>query len=95
LCVAAGGFDHQAIGSAPDVTQKGNEMTDWQQRVIEERDELRVKIRKLVLFIYQDSSLDEIDRKLLSDQLLAMIQFDSTLCARIDKLVSPTLETKV
>ena len=60
-------------------------MTDWQERVVEERADLRGKIRKLVVFLYAGpgEALDEFERALLRDQLSAMTEYDSALSMRI------------
>ena len=60
-------------------------MEDWQIRVVEERAELRIKIRKLVAFIYVEPvpTLDEYEWTLLRDQLAAMLEYDSALSVRI------------
>jgi hypothetical protein len=60
-------------------------MSEWQNRVIEERNQLREKIRKLVVFLYAGpgEALDEFESALLRDQLSAMTEYDSALSMRI------------
>ena len=62
-------------------------MQDWQQRVIEERDELAERINKLGAFI-GSKRLPEVttqqDRALLGEQLTLMERYYDVLCRRVE-----------
>lgn len=65
-------------------------MNAWQLCVVEERAALRIKIRKMVLFIYvepEQFAMDEYEWTLLRDQLAAMLEYDSSLSVRIQRFV--------
>lgn len=58
---------------------------DYQQRVLEEHQQLEDRIKKLTYYLstQQFQLLDEIDQQLLNDQLDAMLEYEGTLLARI------------
>lgn len=58
---------------------------DYQQRVLEENQQLEDRIKKLTYYLstQQFQLLDERDQQLLSDQLDAMLEYQSILIARI------------
>ena len=60
-------------------------MTDWQQRLLDEADELAKKISALVAFISSGVylSLSERERQLLSAQLKYMFDYQYVLSERI------------
>lgn len=60
-------------------------MQDWQQRVVEEKSDLDVKIKKLETFVLSEKwyGLDPIDQDLLKRQLFVMIQYTNRLRDRI------------
>jgi hypothetical protein len=62
-----------------------NIMTDWQQRIEDEKSQLDVKVSKLKLFIYGKSfeGLDAIDKALLKDQCNTMVKYSNILADRI------------
>ena len=72
-------------------------MTDWQQRVIDEKRELDAKIEKLRRFIFHGKintvevwseafeALDHLDRCLLQDQLNYMTKYSKVLTERIER----------
>jgi len=63
-------------------------MQEWQQRVIEERDELNEKHDKLVDFIENNPQfglLEEADQDLLTQQEAYMEAYVATLNARIER----------
>lgn len=63
---------------------------DWQQRLIEERDQLSERIGKLTVFMssqaYRD--IDQRDQFLLSQQFLAMSKYRAILNDRIDRIMT-------
>lgn len=62
-------------------------MQEWQQRVIEEYDELKGRTDKLEIFRNGDSwdNLDIIDQTLLENQYLFMIGYGNILEKRIER----------
>lgn len=68
-------------------------MLDYQQRVIDEKVELDIKLKKLYDFIYNPSknsvfsSLHYIDRDLLIIQYDAMFLYSKSLGKRIDRFI--------
>ena len=63
-------------------------MQEWQQRVIEERDELDAKHDKLVDFIENNPQfglLEEADQDLLTQQEAYMEAYVATLNSRIER----------
>ena len=74
------------LAAAP-ATEKESTMQDWQQRVIEERDELAERINKLGAFI-GSKRLPEVttqqDRALLVEQLTLMERYYDVLCRRVE-----------
>jgi len=62
-------------------------MTDWQQRVIDEKDELDAKLLKLRAFIGSPSWLmmEVADRWLLEKQLTFMNEYFAVLQQRIER----------
>jgi len=60
-------------------------MTDWQQRVVDEKIELDAKIEKINLFIKSDTFalLDRIVIELLWDQRALMVRYSAVLGQRI------------
>lgn len=61
-------------------------MSDWQQRVVTERDELHKKLIALIGFIFSERwiELDKTQQELLMTQAELMIRYRSVLNARID-----------
>jgi hypothetical protein len=62
------------------------ELLPWQQRVLNERDELLDKIHKLRLFFFDEkfSALHQFQQTLLHDQYKAMSKYCDILSWRID-----------
>lgn len=62
-------------------------MTDWQQRVIDERDQLNVKVHRLEMFILSANfqGLERQDQILLNCQLSGMRGYLSVLDLRIER----------
>ena len=63
----------------------GDNLCEWEKRVLEERDALRRKIETLYYFIESDSfkGLDEGTQRLLDRQFDAMQEYSITLGLRI------------
>jgi len=61
-------------------------MNEYQERVIVEREELSIKLEKLIEFMHSDyySSLGAIDQGLLMVQNVAMTMYLDTLDRRIE-----------
>ena len=66
--------------------ERGYEMEDYQQRVIEEKKELDEKINKLRIFLGASpfKSLTVENQSLLKDQYVVMAQYSTILAKRID-----------
>lgn len=63
-------------------------MLDWQQRVVDERNELQEKVNRLTNFVYNNSTfslLPEIERNALKYQRQLMCGYVSVLNGRIDR----------
>ena len=58
-------------------------MEPWQERVVEEADELRVKIGRLIAGLLQRQDMDEVHFGFLVTQLDHMMLYYLTLCRRI------------
>lgn len=74
---------------APVVTPEGEAKSeaDWQQRVIEERNELEAKVNRLTIFLKGPSELATEDRALLVAQSIAMGTYLSILGQRIARFL--------
>lgn len=61
------------------------EYTDWQQRVLQEYDELKEKTKRLEVFLAysKDPDLEHEDRRLLQKQAMAMHKYLQVLEERI------------
>jgi hypothetical protein len=61
-------------------------MTDWQQRVIDEKRELDAKLVKLDVFLESGAfkSLDVVDKAVLKDQRVIMFKYSCLLNIRIE-----------
>lgn len=61
-------------------------MQEYQQRVIEEKKELDIKITNLSKFLHTDTyeSLTQLNKDLLDDQLNVMLQYSGILSQRIE-----------
>ena len=68
-------------------------MTDWQQRVIDEKDELGAKLLKLRAFAGSPAwmVMEKVDRTLLRYQLRAMDEYFAILCRRIERFTDTTI----
>lgn len=66
-------------------------MEDWQQRVFEEREELRRKISKLLGMLSSEAynKLDDMDQLLLCRQERAMAAYQDILSERIARFKEP------
>lgn len=60
-------------------------MEDWQQRVVEERDQLGEKIDKLKIFLDNNNKIDEFDFEILDLQLSIMQSYAAILNSRISR----------
>lgn len=60
-------------------------MEDWQQRVVEERDQLGEKIDKLKAFLDNNNKIDEFDFEILDLQLSIMQSYAAILNSRISR----------
>jgi len=66
--------------------QKETQMEDYQDRVLQEKQELDVKINKLTGFLYSDKStgLDKEEYKRMRQQLYCMMDYGHCLTERIN-----------
>ena len=71
----------------PNKTVKPGKRSEWQLRVIDERDELVQRIDKLTIFLLgkESSKLDSEDRDLLIEQRECMSSYLRTINKRIDR----------
>ena len=70
------------------VDWKEKEYTDWQKRVVEEYNELSLKVEKLKEYLTMNEDVMEVyDRNLLYEQLDAMIDYRFILDQRITKFI--------
>ena len=65
------------------------ELLNWQQRVVDELEELQDKYSKLSTFLRDTpaDSIDQVDRVLLFDQQQAMMQYINVLSARVRRFL--------
>lgn len=65
------------------VTDRGVDVPPYQQRVLDEKADLYMKISKLSFFLSTDPKLEEEDITLLKTQLRQMKEYFDTLCSRV------------
>ncbi|CAD5239895.1 hypothetical protein [Klebsiella phage vB_KpnS-VAC51] len=65
------------------------ELLNWQQRVVDDLEELQDKYSKLSTFLRDTpaDSIDQVDRVLMFDQQQAMMQYINVLSARVRRFL--------
>ena len=65
------------------------ELLNWQQRVVDDLEDLQDKYSKLSTFLRDTpaDSIDQVDRVLLFDQQQAMMQYINVLSARVRRFL--------
>lgn len=65
------------------------ELLNWQQRVVDDLEDLQDKYSKLSTFLRDTTadSIDQVDRVLMFDQQQAMMQYINVLSARVRRFL--------